>query len=572
LTGQVAYIFSNNFSTISCAPSFKLLLETTPAKECGVVNQKKKMLEKITVDRKIVEGLREGRSLTSLTKLSGKGKGYVIKIKDLAIEYGYVVSDDNNKIYLPTKKDLPLYPQALFPLRDGRSERSSGTDDLLLSKREWIKERLELGWSPQTIFEELPLSVPRSNFYRYLHRQNLMVVAPLKNVMELIHSPGECLQVDWGKLFDVMDPVTGKKKTIWIFIGILGHSRYEMARVVERLDFETTIEVLISMFDELGGVPRKVTSDNPRVFVNQSSLYEPSVNPAFERFASHYGFIVEALPPGEPSMKGKVERMVPMKRRLFESYDKSSYTLKSAQEHLNKKMEIVNERKHGTHLQKPIDVFLNDEVLKLKELPILRYEVESVVHSTVRADGYVRFLNKYYRVDIKLKGEITLVIGNSEQVSIYCGGRLLEVYSRITDPFITKACKDHYKEPWEKTLQDHGHYLRRAQQVGAHVERFISIILARGEGFVDTRVIWGILVLNKKYKNEDINRACESSLELSQVNLATVRQLLNIMAKPIENKNKIKNEEFSVQVRGGKFARPMSEYKNHLRLVYSNTK
>jgi len=62
-----------------------------------------------------------------------------------------------------------------------------------------MKERLELGWSPQTIFEELPLAVPRSNFYRHRHRQNLMSIAPSKNIVELIHQPGECLQVDWGK-------------------------------------------------------------------------------------------------------------------------------------------------------------------------------------------------------------------------------------------------------------------------------------------------------------------------------------------------------------------------------------
>jgi hypothetical protein len=51
---------------------------------------KKKDLEKITVDRKIVEGLRDGRSLRSLTKSTGKGKGYVIKIRDMALDYGYI--------------------------------------------------------------------------------------------------------------------------------------------------------------------------------------------------------------------------------------------------------------------------------------------------------------------------------------------------------------------------------------------------------------------------------------------------------------------------------------------------
>lgn len=530
---------------------------------------KKKDLEKITVDRKIVEGLRDGRSLTSLTKSTGKGKGYVIKIRDMALDYGYIeIVDAVTRVFKTSAKIIPPFPEALFPLRDGRSEKLSETDLLLDPKREWIKERIELGWSPQTVFEELPLSVPRSNFYRYLHRNHLRDKAPTRNVMELIHAPAECLQVDWGKLFDVIDPITGKKKTIWIFIGVLGHSRYEMARVVEKLDFETTIELLMSMFEELGGVPRKVTSDNPKVFVQEASDYEALLNPGFERFASHYGFTAEALPPAAPEKKGKVERMVPVKRRLFESYDLKNYTLNNAQEHLDRKMTITNERKHGTHLQKPIEVFINDEASLLRPLPVLRYECETITRSTVRSDGYVRFANKYYRVDTRLKGEIALVIGNSEQVCIYCNGRLLEVYEKIQDKFTTKACKDHYKESWEKSLQDHGHYLKRAEAIGANVHRFVDIILARGEGFVDTRTVWGLLTLNKKYNNADIDKACLSALELSQVNLRTVRQLLNIMAKPKEKEIQ-KNDLTTAQAVGGKFARPMSEYKKHLTLVHS---
>lgn len=531
---------------------------------------KKKDLEKITVDRKIVEGLREGRSLTSLTKSTNKGKGYVIKVRDMAIEHGYIVlSNPDTKNYCKTSKVLPPFPEALFPLRDGRSEKLIETDEILNPKLSWIKERIELGWSPQSIFEELPLSVPRSNFYRYIHRHKLMKSAPSRNVMELIHAPAECLQVDWGKLFDVIDPVTKKKKTIWIFIGVLGHSRYEMARVVEKLDFATTIEILMSMFEELGGVPRKVTSDNPKVFVQEASNYEPFLNPAFERFAAHYGFIVEALPPSAPEKKGKVERMVPMKRRLFESYDKSKYSLDDAQSHLNRKMSIANERKHGAHLQKPLDVFINEEAALLKPLPTLRYELETIMTSTIRSDGYVRFLNKYYRVDTRLKGEKALVIGNMSQVSIYCKGRLIEVYKRITDKFTTKACKDHYKESWEKTLQDHGHYMKQAKNIGPNVERFVGIILARGEGFVDTRSVWGLLTLNKKYKSEDIDKACLSALELSQVNLKTVNQLLNIMAKPKPKTNPLE-EVPTAQTIGGKFVRDMREYKKHLRLVENN--
>lgn len=536
----------------------------------------KKELERITVDRKIVEGLIAGHSLTFLTTSTGKGKGYVIKIRDLALEAGYVElasSEGKQKLFKQGPKPLPPFPEALFPLKDGRTDRESETDALLLPKHEWIKERIEASWSPQTIFEELSIAVPRSNFYRYLKRKGLSEVAKAsRNVAEIVHAPGECLQVDWGKLFDVVDTETGKKKTIWVFVGVLGHSRYEMARVVERLDFATTIEVLISMFEELGGVPRRVTSDNPKVFVKEASDYEPLINPAFERFAQCYGFTVEALPPADPAKKGKVERLMPQMRRLFESYDRQSYELKSAQAHITRKLAIANERKHGTHLLRPIDVFLNDEAQALKSLPALRYELETIVSATVRSDGYVRFENKFYRVDPRLKKESVLVIANSQAVSIYGRGRLLEVYDRITNQFESKACKDHYKEPWEKTLKDHGHYLKRAADIGPHVERFINIILARGEGFVDTRVVWGLLTLNKAYANVDVDRACQSALELSQVNLKTVRQLLTIMAekkkRPTASETSIQSSE-GLQAKGGKFARPMSEYAKHLKLVHT---
>ncbi len=169
-------------------------------------------------------------------------------------------------------------------------------------------------------------------------------------------------------------------------------------------------------------------------------------------------------------------------------------------------------------------------------------------------------------MDQNLKGEVALVIGNQAQVAIYCSGRLLEVYNRIHDKFTTKACKDHYKEAWEKTLRDNGHYIRQARLIGANAERFIEIILARGDGFVDTRSVWGLLTLNKKYSAADIDKACLSALELSQVNLRTVRQLLEIMAKPKQDNAE---EVPAPQTMGGKFARPMSDYKNHLRLVHS---
>jgi len=273
----------------------------------------KKVLEKITVDRKIIEHLADGKSVTAIQKILSKGKGYILAIRDRAIEFNYIEEIlPNEKRYRPGIKKLPPYPESPFGIIDSKNEKILETDLYLSSEKTWIAECIEADWSPQSIFEDLKKPIPRTTFYRYMHRNNFMQKSAMpSSPMELVHAPGECLQVDWAKLCDVIDPITKKKKTISIFIGVLGHSRYQMVRVVERLDFSTTIEALQSMFQELGGIPRKVTSDNPKVFVQTASKHEPLLNPGFERFASHCGFTIEALPPADPEKKGKVERLVP---------------------------------------------------------------------------------------------------------------------------------------------------------------------------------------------------------------------------------------------------------------------
>ena len=104
------------------------------------------------------------------------------------------------------KYPFPLTPEALFPdTVDGRSLKSSSADSQLKEHKEWIIERLEAGWQPVTILEELAVNAGRSSFYRFLHRYNLVDIgenARRKIIPEIIHEPGEALIVDWGKLID----------------------------------------------------------------------------------------------------------------------------------------------------------------------------------------------------------------------------------------------------------------------------------------------------------------------------------------------------------------------------------
>jgi hypothetical protein len=475
------------------------------------------------VDRKIVQYLIEGKSHRFIKEQLHIGSSRLDKVKQLAEQHGYT-----------SGRALPSYPQALFADRsDGRTQQRSDTDRLLSEHIGFIEERLNAGWRPITVWEELPIAVTRSSFYRFLERHDLLKLAcgakALRVVPEIVHAPGEALILDWGKLCSVLDPLRAMMRTLWVLIGVLGFSRYLMARLVWSNELGTTLSAIESMLGEIQGVPQRATSDNPKCFCLQASRYEPLLNPAFERFAAHYSFSIECLPPREPQKKGKIERMVPYVRRLYQAHGEF-ISLEDSQAYLNAKLAIANQRVHGTTRRKPIaDLALERE--HLRALPATAYEIEDSASATVRQDGHVRFANRYYSLDERFIGEEVFILGGREQLAIYHRGKLIETHARLTDPYRSKQTKPQHLKPWEQALADDSAYRRRARQLGPAVEQLIVILLAQGHGFIDTRKVWGILSLDKKYPAAQIDRACAQAIAIKSYSYRSVAGLLEREAR-----------------------------------------
>ncbi len=525
------------------------------------------------MDRKIVELLLQGKSQREIMQGLHVGDKRLRRVRSLAEQYGYLLAPGSP---FAAPVPLPPFPEALFPDGpDPRGARTSEADQALLAKKEWIIDRLRAGWHPITVFEEIGLSVGRSSFYRFLHRHQLYIVGETRRrvVPEIVHAPGEALILDWGKLRDVTD-ASGKKRALWAFVGVLGYSRFMMVRLVWSNDVPTTLTAIESMLREIGGVPARVTSDNPKCFALEASRYEPLLNPAFERMASHYGMTIECLPPGDPEKKGKVERLMPFVRRLYEAHGPAWLGLEESQLYLDRKLEIANLRKHGTTRMKPIEQLLSIEVQALKALPALAYEPEDVGEGPVRRDGHVRFDSKYYSVDEAYIGKSVLILANRTRVSLYCEGKLIETHERIpvNDPSRSKSTKPHHLKPWERELKNDSLYRRRAAALGPDVENVVVKILAQGQGFVDTRRTWGILSLDKQFTPAQVNEACRQALELGSLSYRTIKSLLKLMPKKAAARP-------TTATAGGpsaqdsasshKFVRPMSVYEEQLRLFES---
>ena len=191
------------------------------------------------MDRKIVEMLRSGEGVNQIGRSLHVAKRRIRALREQAMEQGYLEADGSRG-----PMALPDYPEAIFPERvDGRTQRLSASHQVLEEQREWIRERLEAGWHAVTVFEELAVSgVSRSSFYRFLERHQFNRLGESYRVVpEIRHQPGEALLLDWGKLRDVPDAGTGRKRTLWAFVGVLGFSRYLMVRLVWTMDTPTTL-------------------------------------------------------------------------------------------------------------------------------------------------------------------------------------------------------------------------------------------------------------------------------------------------------------------------------------------
>ena len=340
-------------------------------------------------------------------------------------------------------------------------------------------------------------------------------------VPEIVHYPGDALILDWGKLCTVREGA--RARVLWVLVAVLGFSRYLMARCVWSNDVATTLAAIESLLSEIEGVPLRVTSDNPKCFSLKASRYEPLLNPAFERFAGHYDFAIECLPPRDPQKKGKIERMVPYVRRLYEAHGEF-VSLEESQHYLDRKLLLANQRSHGTTRRHPVeDLAIERE--HLRALPPTAYEIEESASATVRRDGHVRFANRYYSVEERYIGQEVFVLGGAERIAIYHRGKLIETHERLADPYRSKQTKPEHLKPWERALADHSVYRRRARKLGPAVEELVVILLAQGHGFIDTRKVWGILSLDKQYPAPAIDSACRQALDMRSYSYRTVLHL-----------------------------------------------
>jgi len=216
--------------------------------------------------------------------------------------------------------------------------------------------------------------------------------------IELVHAPGEELQLDWLEL-----PETPWGEPAHVLVGALSHSGRIRAVLSEGEDFAQFVGALDGVLRRLGGTARCWRTDRMSTIVAPGS---GRLRAEAAELAKHYGVTIAVCPPRRAQRKGVVEAAVRyLQRSWWRSADAA--TLGHAQASLDRWCaEVADQRRRDQ-----LTVAALAAAEPLLPLPPIAYPAELRVERVVSASALVAFDGNRYSVPPSMAGQTVTVLG-----------------------------------------------------------------------------------------------------------------------------------------------------------------
>ena len=366
------------------------------------------------------------RRIASGTGLSRETVG-----KYIALAEGMGVSREGPA---PTEEQLGR-PTAIS--RPGPQHGAVPTEDRLAPWADPIYQWLTGGRLQLTRVQELLAQrgcpVSYASLHRFIARRNWRGRSRSTVRMEDT-APGEVAELDFGRLGLVHDPETGRRRTVWALIVVLGYSRHSFVWPTFSQKLADVIAGLEAAWAFFGGVPKYLVIDNFPAAVAGADALHPRLTRGFLEYSQHRGFIADTARVRHPKDKPKVERGVQyVRERFFKGGDFDGLA------HLREEAarwcrDIAGRRIHGTTRRQPLMVFRDEERQALASRDGEPYETTHWRTVKVHPDHHVACQYALYSVPSSL-------CSPGQQVEVGLGSKLVRIYHR------GKLIRTHLRQP-----------------------------------------------------------------------------------------------------------------------------
>lgn len=370
---------------------------------------------------------------------------------------------------------------------------------------------------PKTAFEVIcvrhTLAASYSTFKRFI-RDARIGQHGQASTCRLETLAGEELQLDYGRVGLLYNPLTQKSRVVHVFIATLSFSRLKYVEFVFTQDQKSFVACHHRMFEFFGGVPQRIVIDNLKNGVLKPDLYDPRLNRLYQELAEHYGFFIDTARVRHPKDKGKVERAVPVVRELFRKLKALHLTLEIARaNHLAKEWALLDNgmKVHGTTGLKPYEVFQEFEKPALQPLPERAFEIATWKEAKVHCDQFIQFEKKFYSVPEAYLGKTLWVRGTEKMIEIYDDYQRIRQYprSRQTRMFNPTDFPENVQLMLgEDAIQK---LIARAAVIGPHFKQLLLSVLTP-HAKLNFRRALGLLNFFPKYSTAHLEQAAQIAI------------------------------------------------------------
>lgn len=151
---------------------------------------------------------------------------------------------------------------------------------------------------------DLAAKISYSSFKRFMQKNANEFTQATTTTCRIETPPGKVVQIDYARAGKRIDPLTGKKVIVYLFIATLGHSRHKYVEVVLSQDQKSFVSSHIRMFAYFGGITERIATDNLKSAVIKPDLFDPTINHSYREMAEHYHCFIDPCRVRRPKDKG----------------------------------------------------------------------------------------------------------------------------------------------------------------------------------------------------------------------------------------------------------------------------
>jgi transposase len=473
-----------------------------------------------------------GEGFRSIERLSALDRKTVRRYVQAAVELG--VDRDGGDVQLGDEF-IGRVVEAVRPHRhDGRGHAWHTLEAHHDQLEQWLVEDELTVVKAHEFLERQGVMVPQ----RTLHRYALEVLSVGRGRGTTVRvadgEPGDELQVDFGRMGLVFDPVAERNRVAHALVFTACYSRHCFIW----LTFTQTLDAVIEGFEAawvfFGGVFGTVIPDNLKAIVEGADPLEPRLNQAFVEYAQARGFRVDPARVRRPQDKPRVERAVQFVRGSFfagESFVDLADGQRRAETWCR---ERAGQRVHGTTQQRPVEVFAQEEAPRLGPAPAEHYDLPHYATAKVHRDHHIEVARSLYSIPGNLIGQRVEVRADRQLVRVFHRGVLVKVHPRqapgrrSTDPADLPSGKEIY------ALRDLARLQAMAAAHGPAVGAYAAALLDTPLPWTKMRQVYALLGLAKKWGSERVDAACARALEFDVVNVNKVGRILEAGTERVE--------------------------------------